>query len=137
MSERNKALVRRWFEECDRAKGPVEEVCTPGFTAYHPDTPPMDLATFRRATSVMFAAIPDLRHTVEDLIAEGSKVAGRVSIRGTHQGELMGISPTGRQIEVSGVVFARIEGDKVAEYWGGAHKLGVMKQIGASPVAPP
>ena len=137
MSERNKALVRRWFEECDREKGPAEEVCTPGFTAHHPDGPPMKLTTFRQLTSAMFAAIPDLRHTVEDLIAEGDKVGGLVSIRGTHQGELMGVAPTGKQIEVSGIVFARIEGGKVAEYWGGAHKLGVMRQIGASPVPVP
>ena len=137
MSEGNKALVRRWFEECDRAKGPSEAVCAPSFRAYHPDGPPMDLTTFRRLTRMMFAAIPDLRHTIEDLIAEGDKVGGLVSIRGTHKGELMGIAPTGKQIEVSGIVFARIEGGRVAEYWGGAHKLGVMRQIGASPIPTP
>ena len=137
MSEENKALLRRWLEECDRRKGPVEELCTPGFTAHHPDTPPMDLTTFQRLTGAMFAAIPDLRHIIEDSIAERDKVACQVSIRGTHQGELMGIAPTGKQIYVSGIVFARIEGGKVAQYWGGAHKLGVMRQIGAIAVPPP
>lgn len=134
MSEQNKAIVRRWFEECDRQHGPGEELCTPNFTAHHPGTAAMNLTVFQQTTRAIYAAIPDLRHSVEGMIAEGDKVAGQVSVRGTHQGgELMGVAPTGKQITVSGIVFARIEGGKVAEYWGGAHQLGIMRQIGATP----
>lgn len=134
MSDQNKALVRRWFEELDRQQGPAEDLCTPSYTGHHPGTPPMNLAAHRQFSSAFFAAFPDLTHTVEDMVAEGDKVAGRVSNRGTHQGELMGIAPTGKQIDVSAIVLVRIEGGKVAEFWGVFDQMGIMQQIGAIPV---
>ena len=134
MSEENKALVVRWFEELDRQKGPANELCTSSYTGHHPGVPPMDLTTHRKFSRAFFAAIPDLRHGVEDMIAEGDKVACRVFNRGTHRGELMGIAATGNQIDVSAIVFFRIEGDKVAEFWGVFDQMGIMRQIGAGPV---
>ncbi len=131
MSEKHKALVRRWFEELDRQKGPAKELCTVGYTGHHPGVPPMDLAAHRQYSGAFFASIPDLRHVVEDTIVEGDKVACRVANRGTHRGELMGIPPTGKPIDAPAIVFFRIEDDKVAEFWGVFDRMGMLHQIGA------
>ena len=66
---------------------------------------------------MFFEAFPDLNVTLEDVIAEGDKVVTRWTIRGTHQGELMGIAPTEEQIALKGITIHRIEADKIAEEW--------------------
>ena len=71
--------------------------------------------------------------TVEDLIAEGDKVVTRWRARGTHQGELMGIPPSGNPVEVTGITIHRIEGGKVVETWANYDALGMMQQVGAVP----
>jgi steroid delta-isomerase-like uncharacterized protein len=60
-------------------------------------------------------AFPDLTCTIEELIAEGDKVAYRWTMRGTHQGEIEGIAPTGRAVEVSGITIVRLEDGKIVE----------------------
>ena len=78
-------------------------------------------------------AFPDLKTTTEDLIAEGDKVVARWRSRATHQGEYMGIPPTGKEVEFTGISFYRIEGGKIAQSWNIEDKLGLMRQIGAYP----
>ncbi len=80
-------------------------------------------------------AFPDLEITIDELIAEGDTVALRSTQRGTHEGEFMGIEPTGKQIEVENMVFARFEDGKVVERWIQSDRLGLMQQLGA--VDPP
>lgn len=81
-------------------------------------------------------AIPDFEATVEDVVAEGETVAMRVTLRGTHEGELMGIEPTGKSFEVQNMVFTRIEDGMIAERWLLPDTLGMMQQLGVveSPV---
>ncbi len=79
------------------------------------------------------SAFPDMRVTVEDVIAEADKVVTRWTIRGTHRGELMGIAPTDEQVEIEGITIQRIEGGKIAEEWERYDNLGTMQQIGAIP----
>lgn len=69
--------------------------------------------------------------TVEDLIAEGDKVAARVTTRGTHTGELMGLPPTGRRVEWSGISMTRHADGRIAEQWGEFDALGLLQQLGA------
>jgi predicted ester cyclase len=69
--------------------------------------------------------------TVEDLIAEGDKVVARWRSRATHQGDYMGIPPTGKEVEFTGISFYRIEEGKIAESWTVKDQLGLMRQIGA------
>jgi predicted ester cyclase len=71
--------------------------------------------------------------TVEDLMAEGDKVVTRWRARGTHQGELMGIPPSGNPVEVTGITVDCIEGGKVVETWANYDDLGMLQQIGAVP----
>lgn len=135
MSEKHKALVLRWFEELDRQMGPAKELCTADYIGHHPEVPPMDLDTHRKYSSSFFDAVPDLKHVIEDTIVEGDKVACRVANRGTHGGELMGVAATGKPIDVSAIVVFRIEGDKVAEFWGVFDRMGMLQQITAGAVA--
>jgi predicted ester cyclase len=74
-----------------------------------------------------------LQVTIEDLIAEGDRVAARVRFRGTHQGKLESIAPTGRRVESTGIIISRIEGGKIAEDWANFDDLGLMRQLGAIP----
>ena len=78
-------------------------------------------------------AFPDLRFVAEDVIAEGDKVVERRTSSGTHQGELMGIPPTGRQTTGSGVSIFRVANGKVAEQWVNWDMLGLLQQLGGIP----
>ena len=83
--------------------------------------------------SSLHAAFPDFHIDVEDMIAEGDKVVARVTGSGTHQGEFMGIAPTGNRVEFSAIDIARIAGGKIVEHWSNSDQLGMMQQLGAIP----
>ena len=82
---------------------------------------------------MFYAAFPDLRGTIEDMVAEGDKVASRLRWRGTHQAELMGIPPTGKQGDFTRIAIHRIEGGKVVEGWVNFDAMGMMQQLGVVP----
>ena len=80
------------------------------------------------------SSIPDFHATIEDLIAEGDKVAARMIFGGTHTGgEFMGIPPSGRPFAFSATAIFRIEGGKIVEHWGDEDALGWLQQLGAMP----
>ena len=81
-------------------------------------------------TSVAF---PDLRFTIEDLIAEGDKVVYRYSATGTHKGDLSGIAATEKMVTITGMVISRILNGKVQEDWEQTDMLGLMQQLGVVP----
>ena len=83
------------------------------------------------------AGFPDLRATVEDAFEQGERVAARVRDRGTHQGEFMGVQPTGRPIDIETIDIVRIVDGKCVEHWGVTDNLALMQQIGAIPAAAP
>ena len=73
---------------------------------------------------------PDITSTSEEQIAEGDTVATRWRARGTHQGELMGIAPSGNPVEITGTTFSRISEGKISEAWYNGHDMGLMRHIG-------
>ena len=80
------------------------------------------------------AGFPDLRFDPEDILASGDKVVGRVRITGTHQGEFMGMPPTGRSIRVQAIDILRFSDDGLAhEHWGVLDAMMMMQQLGAIP----
>jgi len=79
------------------------------------------------------SALPDLRITLEDDVAEGDKVVSRWRAQGTHQGGLMDIAPTGNEVAFTGITIHRIEDGKIVEEWENWDALGLMQQIGAVP----
>jgi predicted ester cyclase len=124
-SEENKALVRREQEELWNATGNLD-AARELFVADHVEDARQEAADFREG-------FPDVVSTIEDLIAEGDKVVARWRARATHQGEYMGIAPTGKEVEFTGISVYRIEAGKIAESWNEEDELGLMRQIGAVP----
>jgi hypothetical protein len=99
---------------------------------------PLPIAvTGAQALKVVFAtlhrAYPDLHITVEDLIAEGDKVVVRDSVTGTHQGEYMGIPPTGRSVTYNEMFILRFLNGRITATWGVVDVLSQMRQLGALP----
>ena len=87
----------------------------------------------RQFFSYFFSAFPDFKLTFEDEIVDGNRVAGRGYFTGTHKGEFQGIPATGKQVKVSFMDIWRVEGNRLAEYWGSADMLGLLQQLGAIP----
>lgn len=76
-------------------------------------------------------AFPDVQMTIEDMIAEGDKVAVRYTFRGTQQGETQGIPPTGKYVNVPGIFICRCRDGKIVEEWDIWDDLGLLQQLGA------
>ncbi len=86
---------------------------------------------FKQFVTMNVTAFPDFRLTLEDMVAEGDKVATRFTVRGTHRGDFMGIAPTGKQFAMAGIVIGRIASGKMVEAWMVVDQLGMMQQVGA------
>jgi steroid delta-isomerase-like uncharacterized protein len=100
--------------------------------ALPPGLPP-GLEGRKMFASALVAAFPDLHVQVEDLVAEGGKVVTRYSVHGTHNGELMGIPPTGRQVSIGGIAIDRFENGRSIEHWEFYDQMGMMQQLGVIP----
>ena len=138
-SEReNKALAARWFEEVWN-RGRVELIDE----LRAPDTVATGLgegravsrggSAFRAFYFNLRETLPDLRVVIEDMVAEGDKVAVRLTLEGTHTGAALGPPPTGRTVRLSGIVIARFSGGRIVEAWNCLDQLGLLKQLGALP----
>jgi len=134
MSEANKNVVRRLFEEVWN-KGNLQvtdELFTPNYAHHDASTPDLGRGpeSEKKRAALYRTAFPDLRVTVEDIIAEGETVVARWSCRGTHNGDLNGIAPTGKQVLISGVIIARFTNGKMSEGFVNWDALSLMKQLG-------
>ena len=87
----------------------------------------------KKAFSSFAAAFPNPHFTIDDMIAEGDKVASRLTLRGTHRGDFQGIPPTGMQVVQTGIDILRVAGGKVVERWGEFDNLGLLQQLGVVP----
>ena len=83
--------------------------------------------------AMFFAALPDLHAIIHDQLADEHKVATRKTLRGTHQGELMGIPPTGRAITIEVLDIRAVKDGKSTDHWNLVDQLGLLKQLGALP----
>src|SRR5882672_851754 len=134
MSEQNKNIVRRLFEEVWN-KGQVsvaDELFASNYTHHDSSTPDLGRGpeSEKKRATLYRTAFPDLRLTVEDIIAEGETVVARWSCRGTHKGDLNGIAPTGKQFNVTGVSIARFTNGKMSEGFVNWDALSLMQQLG-------
>jgi steroid delta-isomerase-like uncharacterized protein len=137
MSENNKAIVRRFIEEVWN-KGNlsvVDELFTPNYEHHDVSSPDFGRGpeSEKKRATLYRTAFPDLRLTIEDIIAEGETVMTRWSCRGTHKGDLSGITPTGKQFNITGVTIARLANGKLAEGYVNWDALGLMQQLGVVP----
>jgi hypothetical protein len=81
--------------------------------------------------STLHQGFPDVQQLVDEAIADGDRVALRITYLGTHKGEFLGIPPTGKSIRVTANMVLRIDGDRVAEEWTESNPLTWMQQLGA------
>ncbi len=133
--EENKALVRRFVEEFwnEGNTATADELMAVDAAIYMPTGEMVDLDGLKGFAAKFRESFPDWHSTFEELIAEGDMVAERWTGRGTHRGELQGIPPTGKRVEVPGSVFYRIVGGRIVEFRGQLDMLGMMRQLGAIP----
>ena len=133
-AEDNKALVRRYLEEVWHKGniGAVDAFLAPNYRRYlSPTAAPLTPDGQRERVAGFRAAFPDIQLTIEDMFAEGDRVAFRSTMRGTHQGVFQGIAPTGRQVTVSLIDVVRVEHGKLVEHWGGPDLWDLIQQLGA------
>jgi steroid delta-isomerase-like uncharacterized protein len=135
-AEDNKALVRRFIDEVQSAGNIdlIDEICSPDFVNYSaPPGIPADCEGIKILTAMFRRAFPDSYFTVEDMMAEGDKVSTRKTFHGTHEGEFMGIPPSGRTVAMGLIDIVRISEGRVVEHWSMGDNLGMMQQLGIIP----
>jgi predicted ester cyclase len=125
-AEENKAMLRRLVDAHNTGNMDVfDELFAPELAGQVKQ----EYAAFR-------SAFPDWREEIVDVVAEEDAVAGRFKCYGTHRGEMRGIAPTGRRMEVAEVYFLRVQDGKFVEYWGLEDNLTRMRQLGLLPPRP-
>lgn len=133
-TEQNKAIVHRFFEELNLTV--VDELYVPDYVHHDPSLPPefqRGRDAYKQLVTMFHTGFPDIKVTVEDLVAEGDKVVARWTWRGTNQGEFQGMPPTGKQVTGSGISIHRIAEGKIAEAWVNFDALGMLQQLGVIP----
>jgi steroid delta-isomerase-like uncharacterized protein len=137
MSEENKALVRRWFEEVwnkGRADAIPEMLAEDGIVhglSEDASQPLRGPAGFLPFHTQFREAFPAIEVVVEDQIAEGDLVATRCSVRGKHTGDSLGFAATQSPVEFTGVAITRIKDGKIVEAWNNFDFMKMYKQLGA------
>ena len=138
MSEENKASARRVLKEVFSGQGDLEvadELFAPNFVGHDPASPedirgPEGVKQF---AGMYRNAFPDVQMSVEYQVAKGDMVVTHWIASGTHQGDLMGIAPTGNRVTVTGTSIERVVDGRIEETWDNYDALGMMQQIGAIP----
>ena len=136
--EENKAIVMRYAEEFWNQKNldVLDELMSADVVAHEATTVHLfgqGLESLKQAAAMYIAAFPDLHATVDDLFAEGDMVVERWTCTATHQGELMGIPPSGKQVTWTGITVFRFADGKIVEHWWAWDALGLMQQLTAKP----
>jgi len=131
-----KALEHHFFEEWNKGKAAtmavIDELCAPNIV-FHGRRDTRGLKNLKKSFSEFYDAFPDLHATIDDMVAEGDKIALRFTWTGTHKGAFMGIPPTNKKVTMWALQIDRIAGGKCVEYWTRMDTLGLMQQLGVVP----
>lgn len=133
-AEHNKATVRRWFAEMINTNnaGIADELIDAHYVNHFlPGQTGPDVE--RQIMTLFFSAFPDLQGTIEDLFAEGDRVAVRLTWRGTNSGSFNGMPPTNKKVAFGTTNIFRLVNGKIAENWPQVDMMGLMQQLGAIP----
>lgn len=136
-TEQNKSIVRRWIEEGWNRHNlnVIDEVYAPDFVQHEPEPQMVNSReALKQYVGSYLTAFSDLQLSIEDLIAEGDKVAWRFVSNGTHSGPFMGMPATGKKGVITGLVIFRLENSRIAEAWVNIDALGLLQQLGVIPM---
>jgi steroid delta-isomerase-like uncharacterized protein len=134
-TERNKDAVRRFRDAFNAGDldGAVAGFAPNAVVHLSGASDPLTLEGFKQFGLIFLSAFPGGTSTVEDMIAEGDRVVSRLTYRGTHSGDLMGIPPTGRSVTVAETIIDRLADGKIVESWRLFDQMGMMQQLGVIP----
>jgi steroid delta-isomerase-like uncharacterized protein len=136
VAEQNKAIVRRFWEEVfnGRKLTLIDELFTADWVYHGVGGQSLyGREGLRQFLTSYHKAFPDIQVEVKSLIGEGDMVVSHVTSCGTHQGELMGIAPTGRQVKVPAISISRFKGDQIVEDWEIIDLFGMLQQLDVIP----
>ncbi len=134
-SEEPTSVVRRYIEEVWHKSNlaAVDEFLAPSYRRYvSPVATTLTRKGQKERLAAFRAAFPDSHLTIEDMLAEGDRVAFRSTIRATHRAEYLGIPATGRSVTISLIDVVRIEHGQIVEHWGGPDFFDLLRQLSAS-----
>ena len=137
-AEDTKALCRRFFQEfwIQKNLAVADELLATNFVDHTPGSPPglpPGPAGHKQFAVLYFTAFPDIRATIEDMVAQGDKVVIRWSVQGTNTGSLFGMPTTGKSATITGITIDRIAEGKLVESWDELDQLGMLQQLGVIP----
>ncbi|MEA2433312.1 MAG: hypothetical protein QOG54_769 [Actinomycetota bacterium] len=129
-------LAKEWLEEMNAKNvDAFDRLLTPDFVEH--ETVPGIEGTGREVPKqffgMVFAAFPDMRMEMEDILVDDNKVCWRLRMTGTNTGEFMGMPATGKKIDIEGIDILRMVGDQAAEHWGLTDDTKMMQQLGLAP----
>jgi steroid delta-isomerase-like uncharacterized protein len=136
----SKAIVRRLYEDVwnKRKLELVSDIISPSHALHDNNFPGSSVGpeAYRAQMATYLAAFPDLRFTVEDIVAEKDKVAASWTISGTHKGEIWGVRPTNKKMSLDGITIHHIANGKIIDSYISSDALGLMRQLGIVPASP-
>jgi steroid delta-isomerase-like uncharacterized protein len=133
IEEQNKAIVLRWFSELskDKFESLYEELFSPDSKQYMPpNAEPLSFEEFKPMAKAIYEAFPVIEHNVENMVAEGDKVAATVLVHTVHEGEFAGIPATGKKLEWTSIAIFQIKDGKIQARWEIADILGLYERLG-------
>ena len=136
-TEANKQIVRDYFKAFLAADETWwAKHIAPTFRRHDPGLPfeVVGPAGVKKLADALLPAIPDMQLPIVDLVAEGEKVLARLSVKGTHKGELMGVPATGKKIDIGVLDLFHIREGKLIEHWALLDNLGLLRQIGVTSI---
>jgi predicted ester cyclase len=133
--EESKQLIRRFYTEVvdGRDYSNLDSFVATDYVDHNAAEGGRGPDVVRTHLEAIRSTLPDFTVQVEDIFAEGDYVITRVTGRGTHLGEWMGIKPTGRGVRLKGINIDRVERGQIAEHWGEADTIGMLVQMGVNP----
>ena len=134
-TESNKAVVQRFRDALDAGDlDGAMAVFAPNAVVYMSSAPePLSMEGFKQLGELLLSAFAGGRSTVEDMIAEGDKVVSRLTFRGAHTGDMMGIPPTGKSVAISEIIIDRLADGQIVESWRLFDQMAMMQQLGLIP----
>jgi predicted ester cyclase len=133
--EQNKAILRHGAEAFNNRndRSGWFEIHDPSVVAFGLAPDPLNLEGLRQFYSGLWTGFPDLHITVDDLIGENERVAWRLTVSGTHEGDFRGVAPTGTEVRFAAQYIFEFRNGKIVRRWTNFDRLGVLVQLGAIP----